>query len=107
MAMPCLIIFLAICLFAILIWFLTLFVIYGAGATQKLHRKKIRVTADQVISGEVCMEISEINKLIDELDRYYRGNLISRSEEDLVRINKLREIRDDIKPVLETGESVS
>lgn len=94
--MPCLIIFLAICLFVILVWFLVLFIICGAGATQKRNRKKIRETADQVISGEMRMEISEINKLIDELDRYYRGNLISRSEEDLVRINKLREIRNNI-----------
>ncbi|MCK4814155.1 hypothetical protein KA005_00170 [bacterium] len=94
--MSCLIIFLAICLFAILIWFLLSFAVFGAAATQKLNRKKIRETADQVISGERHMEISEINKLIDGLDRYYRGNLISRSEDDLGRINKPRAIRNDI-----------
>ncbi len=94
--MPCLIIFIAICLLTILVWFLAIFIICGAAATQKRNRRKIRETSDQVISGEKHIGTSEINKLIDGLDRYYKGNLISRSEEDLVCINKLREIRNDI-----------
>ncbi len=91
--MPCVIILLLLLGFS---FGCVILVVLLLGSRAKFHRKKIRVTADQVISGEVRMEISEINKLIDELDRYYRGNLISRSEEDLVRINKLREIRNDI-----------
>lgn len=96
MAISCVIVFVILCLLGILFWF-TLVFITGVGAGQKHNRKKIRETADQVISGEKHIGISEINKLIDGLDRYYKGNLIRRSEEDhLVRINKLRVIRNDI-----------
>ena len=92
--MTCQIIFIAICLFVILIWFLLLFIVLGAGAAQKRRRTKKRAIADKVISSQKQLKASEINKLIDELASL-NNKLIGESEEDRVRISKLRAIRND------------
>lgn len=92
--MTCLIIFIAICLFVILIWFLLSFIVLGAGAAQKRKRTKKRAIADKVISSQKQLKASEINKLIDELASL-NNKLIGESEEDRVRISKLRAIRND------------
>lgn len=63
------------------------------GAKAKI--KKVREEADLIISKRKEVNSETINKLIDDLQKM--NQLISKTipEEDMVRIQKLREIRDN------------
>ena len=92
--MPCLIVVIAIGLVLCFgFMFASALIAYGA-SKQKRRRAKNRVMADMIISGQRDAETKEINWLIDELLRL-NNRFISESEEDLVRIEQLRRIRDE------------
>ena len=61
---------------------------------QKRKRTKKRAIADEVINSQKQLNASEINKLIDELISLNNW-FVGKTEDDRVRVSKLREIRDE------------
>ena len=92
--MPCLIVVIVI---GLVLWvgfiFASGLIAYEA-AKQKRRRAKNRVIVDMVVSGQRDAGTREINRLIDELLRL-NNRFIGESEEDHMRVEQLRRIRDE------------
>jgi hypothetical protein len=68
---------------------------FGFGFSRRRKHNKKRLEVDQIIDGLKQLNTTEISKLIDKLISTSGRTLNGLREEDRMRINKLREIRDE------------
>jgi len=69
---------------------------YASGFPRRRRHAEKRMEADQIINGLKQFNVADINKLIDKLISTSGRMIDGLKEEDRMRIDRLREIRDKI-----------
>ena len=80
----------------VLLYFVGICFWFGFGFSRRRKHDEKRSEADQIINGQKQLNTDGINKLIDKLISTSGRTLNGLREEDRMRINKLREIRNKI-----------
>ena len=72
--------------------------LWGIVASYEVKKKQARKEADNILNNDIVASVANINQTIDKLQQITTFNVHEpMTEEDKMRINKLREIRDHIE----------